>query len=113
MSVQHPPPHTSYPETMKAVRVPADAQWDRDVSNPTRKFAFWFVLGVVFVRFSIIQEAALYLLGVNLYLLYFFSIPALIGVVLTGGLARTFSARAVYLWFGFALWMAAAVPFSW
>jgi O-antigen ligase len=75
--------------------------------------AFWFGVGVVFVRFSMIHEAAMYLLGVNLYLLYIFAIPALAGVVLTGGLPRTFSAPAVYLWFGFALWMAAAVPFSW
>jgi O-antigen ligase len=53
-----------------------------------------------------------YLMDVNLRLLYFVGIPALFGLVMTGGIQRAFRGRPAYYWTAFTVWVAMAVPFS-
>ncbi len=81
-------------------------------SNPFRKFAFYCALMLVFLRFSMLHQAVTYLTHINLYPLYVLGIPALLGVVLTGGFARAFRQRATIYWLCFAVWLVATIPFS-
>lgn len=96
-----------------AVAATADEQLRAaEISDPLRQFAFRFSLVLIFLRFSLAQFILTYLTDRNLYLLYFFGLPALIGVVLNGGIRRTFESRAAWFWAGYALWLIVALPFS-
>jgi O-antigen ligase len=91
---------------------PAGAADDPALYNPARLFGFVALLGLVLVRFSMLHQLLTYVLHVNLLLLYLFGLPALLGMVLSGGIGRAFRSRAGVLYTGYALWMVAAVPFS-
>jgi O-antigen ligase len=91
---------------------PAESMWRMDVTNPARKMAFYFGLGVVFVRFSMIHEITSFLIHRNLYLLYLFAIPAFAGLFMTGGFRRIVGARPINYWLIFSVWLILAVPFS-
>jgi hypothetical protein len=77
-----------------------------------RSFAFKCALVLVFLRFSFLSETILYLTGVNTYVLYLFGPPALLGVVASGGLKRTFRYTPARFWLAFIVYMVLAVPFS-
>lgn len=80
--------------------------------NPIRALAFKMGLALVFLRFSLLHQLLTVLLGVNLYLLYVVGVPALVGLVVSGGIQRTFRGRpAVYL-VGFAVCLVMVTPFS-
>jgi hypothetical protein len=51
-------------------------------------------------------------MGVNLYLLYIFGIPALFGILATGGIKRTLQRRVGGYWMFFGVWLFIALPFS-
>jgi O-Antigen ligase len=80
--------------------------------NPLRKLSFYFGMAVLFVRLGVLPEVIYVMTGVNTYLLYLVTPPAIIGALLTGGLRRTFRQRAAYYWVFFFGWMILAVPFS-
>jgi O-Antigen ligase len=80
--------------------------------SAARKIAFWFGVGLVFVRFSMLNELLSYVDGRNFYLLYLFGVPALLGLFLSGGIARVLRERAGILWVCFGIWAAIAIPFS-
>ena len=67
---------------------------------------------LVFIYFSNIHQLLTNLVHVNLYLLYLFGVPTLLGVVLAGGIQRTFRGRPAIYWTIFVALMAAGVPFS-
>jgi hypothetical protein len=90
----------------------ADPQWALDYGNPLRRVGFYFTLGLIFVRFSMLNDLLTYVLHVNLYLLYLTTIPALIGFVASGGIRRSLQSKPVLLWCGFVAWMIVCVPFS-
>ena len=69
-------------------------------------------LVLVFIRFSIIHQLLTYVLHINLYLLYLFGIPTLLGVVLAGGIQRTLRGWPAVFWAIFAVWLLVGVPFS-
>ncbi len=73
---------------------------------------FGLALALVFLRFSIIHQVLSYLLGANLYLLYLIGIPAIFGVFVTGRLYDVLRTPTSRYWTLYALWIAAAVPFS-
>ena len=77
-----------------------------------RRMGLFFVLGLVFVRFSMVNDLLTYVLHANLFLLYLCSVPALIGFFASGGLRRALQHKAVLLWCGFVIWMFVCVPFS-
>ena len=80
--------------------------------DPLRSIAFYLGLLLLFLRISMLHQFQTVMMGFNLYLLYLFGIPAIIGVVAAGGLRRAFRGRPAYYWAGFAIWMFLAIPFS-
>jgi hypothetical protein len=80
--------------------------------DPWRIGAFYFMLALVFIRVSLIHEILTKQFGVNLYLLFIVGIPALVGVVSTGGLKRIFQFRPAVYWTCFALWLIPTTAFS-
>lgn len=89
-----------------------DPQWELDLNNPMRRMGFFFALGLIFVRFSMLNDLLTHVLHVNLYLLYLTTIPALLGFVASGGIRRALNNKALMLWCGFVVWMLVCVPFS-
>jgi len=69
-------------------------------------------LVLVFIYFSNIHQLLAYVLHVNLFLLYLFGIPTLLGVVLAGGIQRTLRGRPAIYWTIFVVLLLAGIPFS-
>ena len=76
------------------------------------RFAFYCALALIFLRVSFLHETVTFLTGVNTYVLYIFGPIAFVGILLDGGVQRTFREKIGKYWLGFAIWMALAVPFS-
>jgi O-antigen ligase len=83
-----------------------------EAPDPGRSLAFALALALVFLRFSMLHQIQMYLLPVNLRLLYVVGIPAILGMLLAGGLRRSFQGRTAVYWVAFVAWMALAAPFS-
>lgn len=83
-----------------------------EAQSAARKIAFSFGVGLVFVRFSMLNELLSYIEGRNFYLLYFFAIPPLLGLFVSGGIARVLRERSGILWLCFGVWAVIAIPFS-
>jgi len=73
---------------------------------------FFMGLALVFTKFAMLQEIQTAVMHFNGYLLYIFGIPAILGMIMTGGLPRTMKARTSYYWLGYAVWLLVCVPFS-
>ncbi len=84
----------------------------QDEISPSRILAFKCAIAMLYCRMAVIPEVTAGILGVNLYLLYLVSPPAMVGCLLTGGFGRSFERKGVMLWTGFYVSMLAAVPFS-
>ena len=84
-----------------------------EVDSPLRRMGFYCLLGTVFLYYTNLHERLSAHLGSDAHILYIFTVPALIGLILSGGLGRAFSGRAVRYWVLFVLWMVIATPFSW
>ena len=80
--------------------------------SPLRRFGFFAMLALVFIRMSMVHEALAAQLGVNLYLLYLFGPPAILCAVLAGDSGRLLRSRPALLWLAFVFWMILATPFS-
>jgi putative inorganic carbon (HCO3(-)) transporter len=91
---------------------PPDSARRVEGASAVQFLAFRMALVLVFIRFSIIHQLLTYLIHVNLYLLYLFGIPTLLGVVLAGGVQRTLRGRPAVYWTVFAVWLIAGIPFS-
>jgi putative inorganic carbon (hco3(-)) transporter len=85
---------------------------DRFEEHPFRRFFLYCALATLFVQLSVLPEVIAYVTNTNTYILYLVAPPALAGVVLMGGIRRTFRAKASYLWMAFFFWMVLAIPFS-
>lgn len=83
-----------------------------DLINPARRFTFYLVLVFVFLRISMLHELVSAKLGFNSYILALVGTPALLGVILTGGIRRTLRLRASWYWLAFFAWIILAIPFS-
>jgi O-antigen ligase len=93
--------------------VPAGAALqDEDIHNPLRRVGFFFALAFVFVRFTTLHEVLTVKLGFNPYLLYWVGGPAVLFLILTGGLQRSWYWTPVRFWLLYLAWMYAAVPTS-
>lgn len=98
------------PASVAAAGIPQTLEPYR--SSPIRKLAFYFGLAFIFIKFGVVSELLGQLFGSSGYILYLAAPPAIIGAIVTGGLGRTFRARAPYFWMAFFGWMVLAVPFS-
>ena len=58
------------------------------------------------------HEIITYLTHINTRALYIFSIPALLGFLMCGGLNRAFQGQSVRWWTALVIWMVLCVPFS-
>ena len=88
------------------------AQPDVYENSPARMIALRLGSWLLFLRVSMLHQTLVYLFKVNLRLLYLVGVPALLGLVVAGGLQRSFRGKPTWFWTGFALWMTLAVPFS-
>jgi O-antigen ligase len=95
-----------------AMQLRVDPVFESERTNIARKLAFWFAAALVFIRLSMLHELVTYLTGQNLYFLYLFGPPAIAGMLMTGGVQRTFRSRTALYWAGFFGFMILAVPFS-
>lgn len=85
---------------------------DPEVSNPTRRIAFFFALGLIFFRYSLLHEVLASYAGTSAYVLYILAIPALVGLVGSGGIQRSLAAVPIRYWLLFVGWLLLSVPFS-
>ncbi len=81
-------------------------------TKPKLKAIFLMGVGLVFLMFSMLHQIQTYLMGVNLYFLYIVGIPAVFGLVFSGGVKRAFERSPVFYWCAFFVWMTLAIPFS-
>jgi len=80
--------------------------------DPIQRMALYLGLGLIFIQFTVLPQLTAYIFHTNLYLLYLVGVPAIVAMVLNGGIAKSFRARPAYYWTGFGCWMAVATPFS-
>jgi len=86
---------------------------DQKADNPARKLGFIATLGMLITVCGVLPEILYSLLhGANLYLLYILTPPALVAVLLSGGLERAYRSRAAWYWTAFFVWMLISLPFS-
>lgn len=84
----------------------------QNARNTSKRVAFWFGMGLVFVYVSMLNQLLSYVSGHNFRLLYIFGIPAAVGVVASGSILQALRSRPVIFWICFGLWGTMAVPFS-
>lgn len=77
-----------------------------------RRMAFYLALGFIFVRISFLHEILTGAYGLKLYLPWLLGAPAIVGMILSGGIRRAFRASPVFFWTAFAVCLVVATPFS-
>lgn len=95
-----------------APRMPSTDTYAAEVNDPIRRLGLNFAMGFLFFRFTGLHEIATAKFGVNTYILYVLGLPAILGMLLSGGLARTIRSRAAKYWAGFAFFLILSVPLS-
>ena len=98
------------PRWRDPVHAPARAVAEPD--SALRRIGLYSAVGYLFVRFTFLHEILALTLGLHSYLPPLFGIPALIGVILGGGLQRALRQKTTLLWLMFAVWLIVTVPFS-
>ncbi len=88
------------------------ARYDSELTNPIRCLAFYAAVALIFLRYSLLHEVLANYLGASSYILYLFAVPALLGVVGSGGIQRTISTTPAKYWIAFVIWFLLAVPLS-
>lgn len=106
-SAQFPPAARSAP----GVSV-TDPRWDPELNNVVHRVGFYAVLGLIFLRYSLLHEVLASVTGTDTYILYIFAIPAAVALVSSGGVRRTLAARPAKYWLAFVVWLFVSVPFS-
>lgn len=91
---------------------PETAIREDELFNPMRRAGLFFALAFVFVRFTTLHEVLTVKLGFNTFLLYWVGGPALLFLLLTGGVRRCLYWTPVRFWLLFLVWLFAALPFS-
>ena len=105
------PPQVSVDSFQPVGGAPQPAPIERP-TDPVQAVAFGLGLVLLFLRTSMLHEIQTATMGINLRLLYIFGLPALLGVVLAGGIQRCLRCRTAWYWMGFAVCMALSVPTS-
>lgn len=83
-----------------------------ELKDKIARAGFYFVLALVFLRFSMLHEMIAYVFRVDTFILYFVGPPALFCTLVTGGIRRTFRNRCAVYYLCFVVWIVLAVPFS-
>ena len=78
-----------------------------------RRVALRLATFLLFLRITYLHQIQTDLMGhLNLRLLYVFGTPALLGILMAGGLQRAFRGWPAYYWVAYAGWITLSVPFS-
>ena len=77
-----------------------------------RKIAFYLTVALVFIRCSQTHELVNYQFHINAYLLFVVGIPAILGLIISKSLVKSFRFPQAYFWLGFSVWMALTIPFA-
>ncbi|MFZ0704870.1 MAG: O-antigen ligase family protein [Candidatus Korobacteraceae bacterium] len=96
--------------------------WLAELNNPWRKLGVIAVYGFFFLRFTDLHLIITAKTGFNNYLLYLFGVPALVGLLMSGGLRRAFRLKnsRYFLWFMvlmilstlFSTWLGGSIFFT-
>jgi O-antigen ligase len=101
-------PHRTAP----AATAVLDPRWLMDQNDSMRRLALAAGVALTFIRFGFVHELIYEKVGFNTYILFVFGIPALLGVVSSGGVKRALAGKAAWYWLFFGLWSVICVPFS-
>lgn len=107
-----PRPKLSTARLSPAPNSAPDSEWLRRTTDPVRLFGFKCALIFVFLRVSSLHEIIASALGTNPYLAVVFGAPALLAVLISGGIQRAFAFRAAKYWCAFAVWLCVTSIFS-
>jgi O-antigen ligase len=77
-----------------------------------RRAAFYLSLALVFIRCSQIHELVNYRFHINAYMLFVVGIPAILGLIISKSLFKSFRFPQAYLWLGFSIWISLTIPFA-
>ncbi len=89
-----------------------DPRLAAQVNSPVRRLALYCALVFIFVRFSFLHEIIGVTTGVRSFLPPLFAVPAIFGMVFSGGLGRAFRYRTCLYWIVFIGWLILATLFS-
>ncbi len=106
-------PDRSLPRTPVAASKPvATVAADPAESNQLRRLGFYIALAYVFVRFGMLSEVADYGLGLRAYLVPLLGPPAVLIMLISGGLLRSLRSTISKVWIAFTIWLILVIPFS-
>jgi putative inorganic carbon (hco3(-)) transporter len=77
-----------------------------------RTVTFYMALSLVFIKFAMLQEIQAYVMGFKGYVLYIFGVPAILGVIVSGGIRRAMGGWPAWFWSLFSVWLFICIPFS-
>jgi hypothetical protein len=103
------------PPLKRSVLPPAPGQIEQapnPAPNALQRLAFLAGLATIFVKLTVLPELLVTFLGVNTYLLWIVSPPALFGALFTGAIGRTLRQKPARWFLWFFLWMMIGLPFS-
>src|SRR5664280_1168493 len=86
--------------------------WLGEVGNPARKMGLLAAYAFFFLRFTDLSTIIATKTGSSNYLLYFAALPALLGLLLSGGLRCAFRLKTSWYLLGILVLMAIASVFS-
>jgi O-antigen ligase len=105
-----------FPATMPAYvpgAVPPGSAARREIpASSLNRMALWAAACLIFVRFTFLHEIIALTMGIRSFLPPIFLVLAVLGLLVSGTVKRSFQNRAVMLWIGFAAMLVASVPFS-
>jgi len=90
----------------------AEAAWEIVNTNWMRRAGFLLTLAFLFLRITALHELAATKLGFNTYILFLVGPPAIVCLLLSGGVQRMFDSRTTKYWLAFLVLLIVAVPFS-
>ena len=90
----------------------AEHYWQIEKDSIVRRFAYFMALAYIFIRLSMIHEIAAFRFGFRTFLPWLAGGPAILAMILSGGLRRTFRHAPAFFWTAFAAWLVIATPFS-
>lgn len=89
-----------------------DVDWKIQESSPIRRFAVYFVLVLILLRFGLINELLAIAIGARAFLGFVVTPPALLGAILTGVLWRSLRLAPSRFWLAMLFWITISAPFS-
>ena len=101
------------PAESKTAALPAPIAREKDPREaPALRVAFYCGLAFLFLRLGQVPEILFSLTKTSTPVLYVAAVPAFLGALFAGSLARTLRSAAARLWLLFFVWMIVAAPFS-